>query len=113
MELHLTTQTVIPTRGAVVSAKYIANVGNRVLMTLTRGNGQPVPFGATVTLATHNDSGGFIVGDQGQVYLTGLENRGELLARWGLEANEQCRINYVLHGSEADTGVVLSNEICK
>lgn len=113
VELHLTTQTVIPTRGAVVSAKYIANVGNRVLMTLTRGNGQPVPFGATVTLATNNDSGGFIVGDQGQVYLTGLENRGELLARWGLEANEQCRINYVLHGSEADTGVVLSNEICK
>ncbi len=113
VELQLTTQTVIPTRGAVISAKYIASVGSRVLMTLTRGDGQPVPFGATVTLATDKNSAGFIVGDRGQVYLTGLENRGALLARWGLEANEQCRVNYVLHNAEADSGVVLSNEICK
>jgi len=113
VELQLTTQTVIPTRGAVVRAKYIANVGTRVLMTLTRENGQPVPFGATVTLATDKNSAGFIVGDQGQVYLTGLENSGALMARWGLEANEQCRVNYVLHAAEADSGVVLSNEICK
>jgi len=113
VELQLTTRTVIPTRGAVVRAKYIASVGTRVLMTLTRGDGQPVPFGATVTLATNKDSAGFIVGDRGQVYLTGLENRGALLARWGLEANEQCRVNYVLPNAEADSGVVLSNEICK
>ncbi|MGO0615798.1 fimbria/pilus outer membrane usher protein [Leclercia adecarboxylata] len=113
VELQLTTQTVIPTRGAVVRAKYIANVGTRVLMTLTRENGQPVPFGATVTLATDKNSAGFIVGDQGQVYLTGLEKSGALMARWGQEANEQCRVNYVLHAAEADSGVVLGNEICK
>lgn len=113
VELQLTTQTVIPTRGAVVSAKYIANVGTRVLMTLMRENGQPVPFGTTVTLARDKNSGGFIVGDRGQVYLTGLENSGELLARWGQAANEQCRVNYVLQESAANSGVVLSNEICK
>ncbi|CAM8676019.1 MULTISPECIES: fimbria/pilus outer membrane usher protein [Leclercia] len=113
VELQLTTQTVIPTRGAVVSAKYIANVGIRVLMTLTRGNGLPVPFGTTVTLARDKNSRGFIVGDQGQVYLTGLENSGELIARWGQAADEQCRVNYVLHESAINSGVVLSNEICK
>jgi len=113
VELELTTQTVIPTRGAVVRAVYKANVGTRVLMTLTRATGQPVPFGATVTVATDKNSAGFIVGDQGQVYLTGLENRGELIARWGMEANEKCRVNYLLQGSEADSGVVLINEICK
>ncbi|URN97856.1 fimbrial biogenesis outer membrane usher protein [Leclercia adecarboxylata] len=113
VELQLTTQTVIPTRGAVVRAEYIANVGNRVLMTLAKASGQPVPFGATVTVATDKNSAGFIVGDQGQVYLTGLENSGELIARWGREANEQCRVNYALHIPEANSGVVLSNEICK
>jgi outer membrane usher protein len=82
-------------------------------MTLTRGNGQPVPFGATVTRPADENSAGFIVGDQGQVYLTGLENSGTLLARWGQQSNEQCRINYVLQGSEGDSGVVLSNERCK
>lgn len=113
VELQLTTRTVIPTRGAVVRAKYIASVGTRVLMTLTRGNGQPVPFGATVTRSADENSAGFIVGDQGQVYLTGLENSGTLLARWGQQSNEQCRVNYVLQGSEGDSGVVLSNERCK
>ena len=113
VELQLTTQTVIPTRGAVVRADYIASVGTRVLMTLTRTSGQPVPFGATVTLAADNNSSGFIVGDQGQVYLTGLQNSGELLARWGAESNEQCRVTYTLNKPADDSGVVLSNEQCK
>ena len=113
VELQLTTQTVIPTRGAVVRAEYIASVGNRVLMTLTRVEGKPVPFGATVTLAIDKNSPGFIVGDAGQVYLTGLENSGELLARWGNANNEQCRVNYRIDKNETDSGVVLSNEVCK
>lgn len=111
VELQLTTQTAIPTRGAVVRTEYIASVGARVLMTLSRINGKPVPFGATVTIATDRNSAGFIVGDQGQVYLTGLENSGVLIARWGTDNDEQCRINYRL--PEADAGVVLNNEICK
>lgn len=113
VELQLTTQTVIPTRGAVVRANYLASVGTRVLMTLTRTSGQPVPFGATVTLVADKNSPGFIVGDQGQVYLTGLQNSGELMARWGAESHEQCRVNYNLNQPADDSGVVLSNEQCK
>lgn len=92
-ELMLTTQTVIPTRGAVVEAHYKASVGYRVLMELLRSDGQTVPFGAVVT-----DSGlqAFIVGDGGQVYLTGLESQGQLLVKWGHSANEQCRVDYKL-----------------
>jgi len=113
VELQLTTQTVIPTRGAVVRAHYIASVGNRVLMTLLRANGKPVPFGATVTVASDKNSDGFIVGEAGQVYLTGLQNRGELLARWGSESHEQCRVNYLIKEHKTESGVLLSNETCQ
>ncbi len=113
VDLQLTTQTVIPTRGAIVRAQYIASVGNRVLMTLTRTDGRPVPFGTTVTLRGEQNGAGFIVGDAGQVYLTGLPDNGDLLAQWGKEKNEQCRVNFTLHQQDAESGVVLSNEHCK
>jgi outer membrane usher protein len=113
VDLQLTTQTVIPTRGAVVRAQYVASVGSRVLMTLARTDGRPVPFGTTVTLVGDTNASGFIVGDAGQVYLTGLQESGELFAQWGTETNEQCRVSYSLPQREADSGVVMINEICK
>jgi outer membrane usher protein len=47
-ELALATQTVIPTRGALVKASYETSLGKRVLMTLRKRNGASVPFGAMV-----------------------------------------------------------------
>ena len=49
VELEINTDTVTPTRGAVVRADYLSKVGRRVLMTLTDNN-RFVPFGAVVTL---------------------------------------------------------------
>lgn len=80
VELDLTTRTVVPTRGAIVRAEYTANVGQRALFTLLRGNGQPIPFGAIVSVGGIKNSG-FIVGDNGQVYLTGLGENVDLIAQ--------------------------------
>ncbi|VTR36867.1 Outer membrane usher protein fimD precursor [Serratia fonticola] len=41
VELELTSQTVTPTRGAVVVARYQTKIGQRVMMTLLRANGEP------------------------------------------------------------------------
>ncbi|WP_337262914.1 MULTISPECIES: fimbria/pilus outer membrane usher protein [unclassified Serratia (in: enterobacteria)] len=110
-ELNLATQTVIPTRGAVVKARYQASIGNRVLMVLTKANGQPVPFGATVTDAQAKETQGAIVGDSGQVYLTGLAQSGRLSAKWGNGADEQCTATYSIPGNSK--GVMNINGICK
>ena len=88
VELDLTTRTVVPTRGAVVRAEYTANVGQRALFTLLRGNGKPVPFGAIVSVGGIKNSG-FIVGDNGQVYLTGLGENVDLIAQWGEGSDKQ------------------------
>lgn len=95
---------VTPTRGAVVRATFTTHTGRRVLMTLTR-NGKPLPFGATVT--TDDREGEFIVGNDGQTYLSGLSRRGTLTISWGQQAGEQCVAHYEL-ADEPDKSTITS-----
>ncbi|WP_082061127.1 fimbrial biogenesis usher protein [Pseudomonas sp. MRSN 12121] len=84
--------SVVPSHGAIVRAEFKARVGMKVLMTLTR-NGEPVPFGATVT-ADNNQSS--IVADNGQVYLSGMPLAGQVRATWGDTAGSTCTADYRL-----------------
>ncbi|MEH0886011.1 fimbria/pilus outer membrane usher protein [Enterobacter sp. UNJFSC 003] len=93
-------KTVTPTRGAVVRARYATHVGSRVLMTLQRADGRPIPFGATASQA-HED-GEFIVGDGGEVYLTGMHANGTVTVSWGKEANSRCSASYHLPSASDD-----------
>lgn len=113
VDLSLNSTTVVPTRGAVVRADFDTKVGRRVLMTLLRQGGGKVPFGAIVTDLESKGTQGFIVGDSGQVYLTGISNEGTLLAQWGRENNTQCRIKYALPENNAATGIVSIQAWCQ
>jgi outer membrane usher protein len=108
-EVELTTQTVIPSRGAVVKVNYKTNVGYRVLMTITQSSGQPVPFGATVS-PTDGNAQNFIVGDAGQVYLTGVNQKGTLQAKWGAGADQQCVVNYSV--PQKKNSIMEMTELC-
>ncbi len=96
VELDQTSAQVIPTRGAVVRADFSGRTGQRALIRLTRSNGQPVPFGATVRLADENAEYSSIVGNEGEVWLSGLGSQGTLLVSWGKNADNQCRASFVL-----------------
>lgn len=116
VDLTLTSQNVMPTRGAVVKANYEANVGRRMLMTLLRTNGSPVPFGSMVTDVTQKQktTQGFIVGDEGQVYLTGMNYKGTLTAKWGNEIDQQCQVNYSIDiQAEEKSGIQTIQAKCK
>uniref|UniRef100_UPI0026187CD5 FimD/PapC C-terminal domain-containing protein n=1 Tax=uncultured Cedecea sp. TaxID=988762 RepID=UPI0026187CD5 len=69
-----------------------------LLITLRQG-GAFVPFGAIATLTGasggHESSG--IVGDDGQVYLSGLPDKGTLNVSWGNDSDRQCRANFDIH----------------
>jgi len=97
VELGLTSQAVIPTRGAVVLADYQTKVGARLMMTLTRADGSPVPFGAIAGLAGGDN--GSIVGDGGQLFLAGMPASGTLQVQWGKQPDQQCQANYSLPGT--------------
>ncbi len=78
-------------------------------MTLTY-QGKPVPFGATVRSEDAGDAG--IVGDSGEVYLSGLPPEGTLRAQWGKEQNEQCSARYRFDGSGVQP-LVTSQAVCR
>lgn len=99
---------VIPTQGAVVRADFVARQGYRVLMTLTH-NGKPLPFGTVVS--TGNNSS--IVADGGQVYLSGMEDKGSVTASWGEGAGQKCRADYQLIPSETASSVIRMNADCR
>lgn len=103
VELELTTQTVTPTRGAVVRSDYRAKIGRRALITLLY-RGRAVPFGAIVTLA-RVESDSVIVGDRGQAYLSGLEDRGTLDVKWGPGPDQQCRAAFTLADQPSPAGM--------
>ena len=79
-----------------MKAGFNTRVGYQALITLTRA-GRPVPFGTLVTLEGDDgqDRNG-IMGDAGQVWLSGLPEQGRLRAVWGASVDQQCRADFNL-----------------
>lgn len=110
VDIPLNNQTVYPTRNAVVRAAYDTHKGYRVLLTLTRSNGEPVPFGATASVDGQDANLASIVGDKGQTFLSGLPEEGLLLVNWG---SASCRADYRLDISKNMNGIVMANAVCQ
>uniref|UniRef100_UPI0014834BC5 fimbria/pilus outer membrane usher protein n=1 Tax=Salmonella enterica TaxID=28901 RepID=UPI0014834BC5 len=110
VDIPLNNQTVYPTRNAVVRAAYDTHKGYRVLLTLTRSNGEPVPFGTTASVDGQDANLASIVGDKGQVFLSGLPEEGLLLVNWG---SASCRADYRLDISKNMNGIVMANAVCQ
>lgn len=94
IELLNTDVTVIPKRGALVSASFKVNVGNKAIITLIQKNGKYVPFGSLVTLSSENSINSSIVADDGQVYMSGLPDEDTLVAKWGEAPSQKCKAKY-------------------
>ena len=89
------------------------SVGQRVMMTLLLQGGMPVPFGATVSDTAQKSAQAFIVGDGGQVYLTGLESNGVLNVKWGSGTQDRCQIHYALPSAKELTGIIVAQAQCR
>lgn len=70
--------------------------------------GKPLPFGTTVTAT--NSSG--ITGDDGVVFLSGMESEGELQAQWGSRVSQQCTVRYRLTEQQMQQSPVQLSEVC-
>ncbi|MDY0923884.1 FimD/PapC C-terminal domain-containing protein [Leclercia sp. CFBP8987] len=79
-------------------------------MTLIRANGEAVPFGATVSREDDKKNDGSIVGDGGQVYLSGMSDSGTLKVTWGSRADQTCRVSYSV---STTPGIQLINGDCR
>ncbi|MGX9867192.1 fimbrial biogenesis usher protein [Enterobacter mori] len=103
-EVDNAVSNVVPTRGAVVRASFDTRIGVRAKITLTQRNGKPVPFGASVSDETGGGGSG-IVGDAGQVFMSGLKPEGKLKVVWGHAVLQQCTVNYRLDKDAEKRGI--------
>ncbi len=79
------------------------------MMTLTRSDGSVVPYGALATLEGQGVGAG-VVGEDGQVYLTGLPEQGQMTVRW---SGHQGRVNYTLPEKKGGAGIYEMRNECR
>ncbi|WP_456311015.1 fimbria/pilus outer membrane usher protein [Serratia proteamaculans] len=108
-EVDSTVLRVVPTKGAVVRARFKVTTGYRVLMSLHKPDGKSVPFGSIVNAG---DNSG-IVGDNGQVYLSGMSEKGKLTASWGRRPNQRCTVDYQLNLTGDAESIIRAAGICR
>ncbi|ATM99657.1 fimbrial assembly protein [Proteus vulgaris] len=107
-EMALTSQTVAPSRGALVKANFSANVGYRALISLTLENGELIPFGAQI-IFKDNPQLNNIVGNDGEVYLSGLSEKGQFIVKYN---DKQCSATYNLLGVPHYLGLYKTTVVC-
>ncbi|BBQ86288.1 TPA: fimbrial biogenesis outer membrane usher protein [Kluyvera ascorbata] len=76
VELENTVVNLVPTRGAVVKATFVTHVGYRILFTVAMPDGKPAPFGAMASADLESGTVTGIVGDNGELYLSGMPLEG-------------------------------------
>ncbi|ERC35832.1 type VII secretion system (T7SS), usher family protein [Escherichia coli B93] len=113
IELENTVINLVPTRGAVVKAEFVTHVGYRVLFNVRQVNGKPIMFGAMATASLETGTVTGIVGDNGELYLSGMPEKGEFLLSWGQAADEKCKAAYHITHKPDDTSLVQMDAICR
>ncbi|MXI59555.1 fimbria/pilus outer membrane usher protein [Escherichia coli] len=111
VSLIQTSVSVIPTKGAVVIAPFRTLKGERVLLTLMRKDKKTVPFGSVVTIVKGKGSTG-IVGENGEVYLSGVPLISVVKVRWGNKPEQSCQTIITLTEKTKKKGMHYLTSLC-
>ncbi|ENC0564834.1 fimbrial biogenesis outer membrane usher protein [Escherichia coli] len=93
VEVAQTDIKVIPTAGAIVEARFKTNIGGKGFFYLKTISDKPVPFGSVVSVKKNNTTAG-IVGEDGEVFLSGLPESGVLEVKWGKKLSNSCSVEF-------------------
>jgi len=112
VEIPQTDIRVVPTAGAVIPASFSTRTGARAVISLTQADSRPVPFGALVTLMGNEArTGAGIIGDSGDVYMSGLPPVGEL--KVSLANARTCVADYRLPEKKGPAGIYALSAVCR
>ncbi|PFH19504.1 outer membrane usher protein [Burkholderia sp. JKS000303] len=101
-------KAVVPTRGAIVKAKFAAETGRRVQFGVKTSAGGNVPFGATA----YDESGKVLgmVDDASRVLVFGIKDQGRLSIRW---SDGSCEGDYALPARKPAVAYERVAMVCK
>lgn len=100
VELQSSSAKTVPRYGAITVLKFDTIVGKPLLVRGVMANSEPVPFGADV-LDKQNKLVS-MVGQNGQILLRGLPEKGSLTVKWGDEESQRCQLIYNAQGDADD-----------
>lgn len=104
-------RSAVPTKGAVVKVDFDIKEGYRALLTIKQENGKPIPFGAEAMVSDLADK--TIIGDFGQLYLSGAKQQGHIHIHWGKGKHQSCQATYQIPHSHSKEGIFQQRLICK
>ncbi|MCT6518550.1 MULTISPECIES: fimbria/pilus outer membrane usher protein [Enterobacterales] len=110
VEIENAIVSVVPDNDAVVLASFDPQVGYKAFINITY-KGNPVPFGAIATI--ENKSISSFVGDAGQAYIAGLNDKGMINVKWGNQADQACSFTYDLSNIEKNQSIVNFSAQCQ
>ena len=91
-ELKVHSKKVIPYSGAIVKVKFDTVVGHKAFIHTEKLDDEYLPVGSIVKNESNEDIG--IVGQNGMIYISGLNNKGTLKVEWGSTPEDSCQISY-------------------
>ncbi|EDA3267619.1 fimbria/pilus outer membrane usher protein [Salmonella enterica] len=115
-EIRQTDIRVVPTEGAIVKAQYKTSIGMNTLMKIMTPQGTPLAFGSIISVKDKNNvtQSTSIVGENGEAYISGLDDTTSVTASWGRNKSENCIVDFLLpKKEELSQPVIFLKGVCK
>ncbi|EAO2685133.1 outer membrane usher protein [Salmonella enterica] len=113
VEVKNTSAVTVPRSGAVVLVNFETDEGRSLILELQRSDNGFIPLGADVLNEKNEPIG--TVGQAGQAYVRGVEDRGVLRVVWGSGKESTCTVHYQMTKNLTKAGLtpVLNNQVCQ
>lgn len=99
VELANASEEVVPRNNSIVFVKMETKRGRPVFAATETEDGKPLPMGSELFDVEGKSLGG--VGQGGMAFLRGLQGAGNVVAKWGAGASEQCTMPYLVPADQA------------
>lgn len=113
VEVKNTSTQAVPRAGAIVRVNFETDQGRSLLLDLQRSDHGFIPMGSDILDEKGQSVGS--VGQAGQAYVRGVEEKGKLRVVWGNTTDSSCTVNYHITPSAQKVGltIMLTNQTCQ
>ncbi|MEG5548798.1 outer membrane usher protein [Enterobacter wuhouensis] len=113
VEIKNTSAVTVPRNGSVVLVNFETDEGRSLVLELQRSDKGFIPMGADVLNEKNEPIG--TVGQAGQAYVRGVEEKGTLRVVWGSDGASTCTVHYQIPANAKKAGLttILNNQQCQ
>ncbi|WP_165465126.1 outer membrane usher protein [Enterobacter cloacae] len=113
VEIKSTSAVAVPRNGSVVLVNFETDEGRSLVLELQRSDKGFIPLGADVLNEKNEPIG--TVGQAGQAYVRGVDEKGTLRVVWGNDSASNCTVHYQIPANAKKAGLttILNGQQCQ